>query len=191
MNSSGACWTHSMFKFSLGVSWRLPAYQLDRCFFCGRDFAIVNQHAKNHLRFEIVTVFKCLRPCQGWVYLWVIPVSVMWEVAHVYNNHSTVMSHNQSYWPKAEEGWSPTCSFNHPVETCVCTCKTRNPIKSSRLPKWVFSENSGTPKIIRFNKVFHYKPSILGIPLFLETPKYQWFGHLGPLGSWLFCTKKK
>ena len=33
------------------------------------------------------------------------------------------------------------------------------------------SENSGTPKIIHFNRVFHYKPSILGVPLFFETPK--------------------
>ena len=28
------------------------------------------------------------------------------------------------------------------------------------------SENSGTPKIIHFNRVFHYKPSILGYPYF-------------------------
>ena len=26
------------------------------------------------------------------------------------------------------------------------------------------------PQIIHFNRVFHYKPSILGVPLFLETP---------------------
>ena len=35
------------------------------------------------------------------------------------------------------------------------------------------SENSGTPQIIHFNRVFHYKPSILdhfGVSLFLETP---------------------
>ena len=32
------------------------------------------------------------------------------------------------------------------------------------------SENSGTTKIIHFNRVFHYKPSILGNPYFLETP---------------------
>ena len=35
------------------------------------------------------------------------------------------------------------------------------------------SENRGTPKssiLIYFNRVFHYKPSILGVPLFLETP---------------------
>ena len=32
------------------------------------------------------------------------------------------------------------------------------------------SENSGfSPQIIHFNRVFHYKPSILGIPLFSET----------------------
>ena len=28
------------------------------------------------------------------------------------------------------------------------------------------------PQIIHFDRVFHYKPSILGYPLFLETPKY-------------------
>ena len=28
------------------------------------------------------------------------------------------------------------------------------------------SENSGTPQIIHFNRVFHYKPSILGYPYF-------------------------
>ena len=46
------------------------------------------------------------------------------------------------------------------------------------------SENSGTPKSSIFNRVFHYKPSILGIPLFLETPIYEngnyktWQNHL-------------
>ena len=34
------------------------------------------------------------------------------------------------------------------------------------------SENRGTPQIIHFNRVFHHKPSILGVPLFLETPIY-------------------
>ena len=32
------------------------------------------------------------------------------------------------------------------------------------------SENSGTPKIIHFNRVFHYKPSILGYPYFWKHP---------------------
>ena len=34
------------------------------------------------------------------------------------------------------------------------------------------SKNRGTPRIINFNRVFHYKPSIFGglPPLFLETP---------------------
>ena len=32
------------------------------------------------------------------------------------------------------------------------------------------SKNSGTPKSSHLNRVFHYKPSILGVPLFLETP---------------------
>ena len=36
------------------------------------------------------------------------------------------------------------------------------------------SENSGTPKSSIFIRVFHYKPSILGVfPLFLETPNFH------------------
>ena len=33
------------------------------------------------------------------------------------------------------------------------------------------SKNRGTPKSYHFHRVFHYKPSILGYPYFLETPK--------------------
>ena len=32
------------------------------------------------------------------------------------------------------------------------------------------SENSGTPQIIHFDRVFHYKPSILGYPYFWKHP---------------------
>ena len=32
------------------------------------------------------------------------------------------------------------------------------------------SENSGTPKSSHFNRVFHYKPSILGYPYFWKHP---------------------
>ena len=39
------------------------------------------------------------------------------------------------------------------------------------LKKWMgVSKNSGTPKIIHFNKAFHYKPSILGYPYFWKHP---------------------
>ncbi len=31
------------------------------------------------------------------------------------------------------------------------------------------SKNNGTPQIIHFNRVFHYKPSILGTPIFGNT----------------------
>ena len=35
------------------------------------------------------------------------------------------------------------------------------------------SKNSGTPQIMYFNVVFHYKPSILGVlPPIFETPMY-------------------
>ena len=31
-------------------------------------------------------------------------------------------------------------------------------------------KNNGTPQIIHFNRVFHYKPSILGYPYFWKHP---------------------
>ena len=36
-----------------------------------------------------------------------------------------------------------------------------------RFLKWWY------PQIIQFNRVFHYKPSIFGVPLFLETPIFE------------------
>ena len=36
-------------------------------------------------------------------------------------------------------------------------------------------QKKGYPQIIHFNRVFHYKPSILGVPLFLETLKYEFW----------------
>ena len=44
------------------------------------------------------------------------------------------------------------------------------------------SKNNGTPQIIHFNRVFHYKPSILGIPLFFGNThivKYHFIGWFG------------
>ena len=42
---------------------------------------------------------------------------------------------------------------------------------------WMFPENSGfSPQIIHFNRVFYYKPSILGYPYFWKHPYYL---HLG------------
>ena len=35
---------------------------------------------------------------------------------------------------------------------------------------WVFPKKTWHPQIMNFNRVFHSKPSILGYPLFLETP---------------------
>ena len=46
----------------------------------------------------------------------------------------------------------------------------------------------GYPQIIHFNRIFHYKPSILGVsPLFLETPIYRVSGFEGKrliIASW-------
>ena len=53
---------------------------------------------------------------------------------------------------------------------------------------WVFPKIKGMPKASIFNRVFHYKPSILVFfPLFLETPIYT-NGGLYPLVS---AMKKK
>ena len=38
------------------------------------------------------------------------------------------------------------------------------------------SENNGTPQIIHFNRVFHYKPSILGYPYFWKHLKFHFLG---------------
>ena len=35
---------------------------------------------------------------------------------------------------------------------------------------WVFPKIMGNPQIIHFNRVFHYKPSILGYPYFRKHP---------------------
>ena len=35
------------------------------------------------------------------------------------------------------------------------------------------SKNMGNPQIIHFNRVFHYKPSILGYPYFWKRP-FSW-----------------
>ena len=45
-------------------------------------------------------------------------------------------------------------------------------------------QNRGYPQIIHFSRVFHYKPSILGYPYFLETPIFG-SKHIGkpPAGS--------
>ena len=48
-----------------------------------------------------------------------------------------------------------------------------NELLSWWFPVQMVSKNSGTPQIIHFNRVFHYKPSILGVPLFSET--HKWF----------------
>ncbi len=40
------------------------------------------------------------------------------------------------------------------------------------------SKNNGTPQIINFNRVFHYKPSILGYPYFWKHPNVQNFDSL-------------
>ena len=61
--------------------------------------------------------------------------------------------------------FTPVIKHRHPAEFV----KTR--------PTYMHvSENSGTPQIIHFNRVFHYKPSILRYPYFWKHPYGQWNG---------------
>ena len=67
---------------------------------------------------------------------------------------------------------SNACIFLHisgakvPYTCCIfCSCYTS---------PYGCSENSDTPKSSHPNRVFHYKPSILGYPQFLETPIYMY-----------------
>ena len=46
--------------------------------------------------------------------------------------------------------------------------------KKTRIYCWWY------PQMIHSNRVFHYKPSILGIPLFLETPISSWWLNPNP-----------
>ena len=50
------------------------------------------------------------------------------------------------------------------------------------------SENSGTPEIIRFNKVFHYKPSIWGYHYFRKHPYTSGQITLFHLATLFVCT---
>ena len=66
---------------------------------------------------------------------------------------------------------------NPPIYTSRC-----NP--NQTFTTWVFPKIVGfPPKIIHFNRVFHYKPSIFGVPLFLET-SISWRGN-----TWSFTTQ--
>ena len=55
--------------------------------------------------------------------------------------------------------------------------RPKHPIRKSI---WVFPKIGAGPQIINSNGVFPYKPSILGVPLFLETPILT---KLCPLGN--------
>ena len=58
------------------------------------------------------------------------------------------------------------------VFTTVKLCQfNRTKVKDHRVI-WMFPKIV-VPQIIHFNRVFHYKPSILGVSLFLETPIWK------------------
>ena len=59
-------------------------------------------------------------------------------------------------------------SFFWPKKIMVVPCDKMEALKVPKAHMGV-SENSGTPKSSIFNRVFHYKPSILGYPYFGNT----------------------
>ena len=61
---------------------------------------------------------------------------------------------------QSSHGWASGCRVLY-VNIVYCL-KAKNNI-------WVFPQ-IGVPQIIHFNKVFHYKPSILGYPYFWKHP---------------------
>ena len=72
-------------------------------------------------------------------------------------------------------------TFNHVnmiyAESCSPGKKTEKQYQTDYLYMWMFPKIwVYPPKSSHFNRVCHYKPSILGYPLFLETPIYVSIG---------------
>ena len=70
------------------------------------------------------------------------------------------------------QGWAPkvrALSPNGEVEGK----SFRSRSKLEGFDTWVFPKIVGFPPIINSNRVFPYKPSILGYPYFLETPTWK------------------
>ncbi len=72
--------------------------------------------------------------------------------------------------------WSQWSAIGDDVAKSIFWSGAVLPVQSQRLRKlgafggWVFPKIMGGPQIIHFNRVFHYKPSILGYPYFWKHP---------------------
>ena len=88
------------------------------------------------------------------------------EIAH--DGNTVLVKHNLSH-PRSNQTVLP--DWSEKTITCWVTgvrWYKHTPIGSfyDIFASMDVSENNGTPQIIRFNKVFHYKPSILGYHYF-------------------------
>ena len=92
-----------------------------------------------------------------------------WNGVHqLFDSHVIISYHIISYQhipPNA-----PTTMAAHPLfEAPVVVTHLQHPGRNANMYMGV-SKNRGTPKSSIFNKVFHYKPSILGYPYFWKHP---------------------
>ncbi len=84
----------------------------------------------------------------------VSPFNLYIYILYIYINRS---GSKQYHWKQ-----------NHDVETSLMKQNTKSTVRYMGV-----SKNRGTPQIIHFNRVFHYKPSILGYPIFGNTHMLQ------------------
>ncbi len=96
----------------------------------------------------------------------------------VTNSHQAVGAQDPSLEYTGWGNWETRCQgkTKRVVEKMVENKRTQNDTPGL-FPKCMGSngcfQKYGYPQIIHFNRVFHYKPSILVVfPLFLETPKF-------------------
>ena len=121
-------------------------------------------------------LYKVLYICWWWFGTWggLRPLRFAWLVSIT----------NQL--PTSESSWkifSSTAGF-------VPESNHQKNITNSLLQHVDVSENSGTPKLSNFNRVFHYKPSILGYPYFWKhlcdwLITYIFFFCIKSLQSWV------
>ena len=95
-----------------------------------------------------------------------------WQITRCF---TTIFATAESLIPKKRTNW-PRKIF-HPIKWWWWLFD----LSWIQRNKWWWRENTwvfqkyGYPQIIHFNRSFHYKPSILGVPLFLEIP--AWVSH--------------
>ena len=90
------------------------------------------------------------------------------QYIYIFSKSSETALRTQTFLPTAMPEW-----INFSLIFCTVYLNTYMGV----------SKNNGTPKSSHFNRVFHYKSSILGYHHFLETPIY-----IPPIGSVIWVT---